>query len=274
MECILINLDSQPERHQQVEENFSKYKGSDWHLHRISAVNIEQVKQSQVQGLIAPPEKGCFMSHLVALNLSRQVPGHVMIVEDDVLFGPRSFEAIETAVNLAEGHDWDILFTDICVPHMQTMLEMYSLRKQLMQGNHCQLVPLEKIVFAGSTAYLVNGKSKDKLIQLLTEKPALDLPYDLTLRQLVYNRRLKGFVAFPFPTSLSNWADDSQIQHEQSKKVADVAWNAFRRLTWLGGSPTVATDTLKVVQDSYFDSECQAFTKILGCMLSTNFVPK
>jgi GR25 family glycosyltransferase involved in LPS biosynthesis len=274
MQCILINLDSQPDRRRRVEENFAACARGEWTLSRLSAVDTVQVTRSQTQGRISLPEKGCFLSHLVAIDKSREIPGHAMVVEDDVLFHEHSFDAIEAAVRLASQQEWDILFTDVCVPHIPSMLELFGLRRQLSASGGSCLVPLDKIVFAGSTAYIVNAGSKDKLSRVLSEGGALDNPYDLTIRHLVYNKQLKGFVAFPFPTSLSDAADDSQIQSDQSKKIADIAWNAFRRLAWLGGSPTSARDRLDRIPDSYFDTESQVFTKILGCMLSTNYVAK
>jgi Glycosyltransferase involved in LPS biosynthesis len=274
MQCILINLDNKPERFQQVKENFERWSPAEWSLCRQSAVGIEQVISANVPGRSSLPEKGCFLSHLVAINRSRQSTGHLMIVEDDVLFSEKSFEAIESALSLASNHAWDILFTDICVPHMPTMLDLYSIRKGLVLDGKLSLVPLDKIVFAGSTAYIVNEASKEKFHQIFSEFKTLDVPYDLAIRSLVYQKRLNGFVIFPFPTSLSEFADDSQIQCNQSQKVADIAWNAFRRLVWLGGSTEVAREKIDQIDESYFDAECQVFTKVLACMISSNFVSK
>jgi GR25 family glycosyltransferase involved in LPS biosynthesis len=274
MQCILINLDDQPERRQKVEANFAETCTSNWTMGRMSAINAQQVDTSEVKGRLTAPEKGCFLSHLIAINASRQLVGHTMIVEDDVLFGEQSFVAIDKALELASGCEWDIIFTDVCVPDIRTMVEMYTLRKQLAKENQLRLIGLDGIVFGGSAAYIINAQSKDKLLALLTEKQALDLPYDLALRRLVFDKRLQGFVVFPFPTSLSAFADASQIQHEDTTKIADVAWNAFRRLVWIGGSACVAAADLDAIPESFFDPECRAFAKILSCMLSSNFEAK
>lgn len=274
MQCVLINLDSQPERRHRVETAFAQHRLDGWTLQRLPAVDTRQVEQQNIQGSISPAEKGCYLSHMVALNHSMQTAGHLMIIEDDVLFNQSSFTAIETALGMASQFEWDILFTDVCVPHIPSMVELYAQRQELIRRGQCQLIPLDKILFAGSTAYIVNAQSKGRLLQSLTECQSLDLPYDIALRRLVYAKRLKGFVAFPFPTSLSDLANESQIQHDQNSKVADVAWNAFRRLVWLGGSPSTAMRELNHIEENYFDPECMVFSKILGCMLSVNFVAK
>lgn len=274
MNCILISLESQPARRERVEANFRGVDHRGWELTHLKAVDTEQVAKSAIQGRLAAPEKGCFLSHLVAMQSTRASAEHLLLVEDDVLFGARTFPAIDAALNMAASLDWDLMFTDVCVPSVHAMVNLYWLRRELALKNESKLVPLNSIPFAGSTAYLVNGKSKEKLITLLTENPALDVPYDLTLRRLVQQSRLTGFIIFPFPTSLSSLADVSQIQGNEATKVADMAWNAFRRLVWAEGSAGNATANLDLISDQFFDPECKAFTRILSCMLSANFQPK
>jgi GR25 family glycosyltransferase involved in LPS biosynthesis len=274
MNCILISLQRQSARRERVEANFRGTGHRGWELAHLNAVDAEQVTSSAVQGRLSAPEKGCFLSHLVALQSTRASAEHIFLVEDDVLFGQNTFSAIDAALQMAANLEWDLMFTDVCVPSIHAMVNLYMLRRELAPKNQSKLLPLNSIPFAGSTAYLVNGKSKDKLIALLTENQALNVPYDLTLRRLVQQSRLTGFVIFPFATSLSSFADASQIQGNEATKVADIAWNAFRRLVWAEASVENATLNLDSIGDQYFDPECRAFTRILSCMLSANFQPK
>lgn len=154
------------------------------------------------------------------------------------------------------------------------MVEIFLQRRQLIRAGQCRLLPLNKIVFAGSAAYVVNAESKEKLLNIFGSNGRLDVPYDLAIRQLVYAKQVNGFVALPFPTSLSEYAESSSIQKSGEGKIADVAWNAFRRLVWLGGSTDQASVSLDRIPEVYFDSESQVFSKILECMLSPNFVNK
>jgi GR25 family glycosyltransferase involved in LPS biosynthesis len=276
MDCILINLATQPSRRERVEANFRNVDRKGWKLSCLKAVDVQQVISSSIKGRLTDPEKGCFLSHLVAINSSRNLSGHTMIVEDDVCFGQKTFATIDLALQAAanNGWNWDIMFTDVVVPDLHAMVELYRLRKGLVLHNEMKLLSLKSVVFAGSTAYLVNAASKDKLLGLLTENAALDVPYDLTLRRLVRQDRLIGFVIFPFPTSLSSFADASTIQTADATRITDATWNAFRRMVWSERSVKEATSNLDLINDSFFDPECQAFTKILSCMLSANFQPK
>jgi GR25 family glycosyltransferase involved in LPS biosynthesis len=271
MNCILINLASQPARRERVESNFAQTRTGQWVLSHLDAVDAGEAATAAVPGRISPPEKGCFLSHLAALHAARQMPGHTLIVEDDVLFGERTFPAIDAALNTVDHLDWDIMFTDICVPDVHTMIRMFLLRRELAGRQELKVIPLENLIFAGSTAYLVNAGSKDKLLGLLTATPALDAPYDLTLRKLAYQSRLKVWVIFPFVTSLSSAAESSQIQAGDDTRIADLAWNAFRRTMWAEASPAEGISNLDAIADSYFDPECIAFSRILSCMLAAKF---
>jgi hypothetical protein len=177
-------------------------------------------------------------------------------------------------VAASRGHDWDILFTDLIIPDVHTMIDLYRLRKELVLRNEVRLLSLKNVVFGGATAYLVNAAAKDKLLSLFPENAALDMPYDLCLRQLIHQGHLRGFAIFPFPTSLSPLADASTIQTADATRIADAAWNAFRRMIWSERSLGEATSNLDQIDDGFFDPECRAFAKILSCLLSANFQSK
>jgi GR25 family glycosyltransferase involved in LPS biosynthesis len=274
MNCILINLASQPARRERVEANFAKAGNGNWVLSHLNAIDATQVANAGVEGRITPPEKGCFLSHLAAIEAARQMPGPTLVVEDDVLFGEKTFPAVDAVLNGAANLDWDLMFTDICVPDVHTMIRMYLLRRQLAATQELQIIPLDKVIFAGSTSYLVNARSKEKMLALLTENPALDAPYDLTLRKLAYQSRLKAFVIFPFVTSLAPAADASQIQTRDDIRIADLAWNAFRRTVWWEASVAEGVRNLDRIASDYFDPECLAFTRILSCVLAAKFKEK
>ena len=52
------------------------------------------------------------------------------------------------------------------------------------------------------------------------------------LKQRIQKTELEALVIFPFPASLSEFADHSSIQSEKVAAVDDVHWNVFRRLVW------------------------------------------
>jgi GR25 family glycosyltransferase involved in LPS biosynthesis len=274
MECLYINVDGEIARQRSIEANFRQVDHGEWNLTRISAVDTKQVVAACVKGRLRPAEKGCFLSHIKAIELCRTHTSHTLLVEDDVLFGRKTFSSIEAALDSIAETDWDIMFTDVCVPTLETMLQMYFLRRQLPPGQNSVLKLDSTLPFGGSTAYLVNKHSVDKILSVLKEAPLLDIPYDLTLRKLFNESRLKGVVVFPFLTSLTESADVSQIQSISSAQVTDIIWNSFRRFIWAERSLDTATATLDPIAPDFLDDECKAFSKILSCMLSSRYRPK
>jgi GR25 family glycosyltransferase involved in LPS biosynthesis len=196
-----------------------------------------------------------------------QSPGHLMIMEDDALFGPHSCQIISAAAQSMSDATWDILFTDACIPSVLSMLDLFLLRRQLVSAMQIKAVNLKEIRFAGSTAYVLNSRSKEKLLGLLKRTPVLDLPYDLALRSLIHESALNGFMTFPFATSLSEHAELSQIGGG-NMEINDATWNAFRKLMWADRNIAEATERLDRIGGAFLDAETVAFAKILAIMLS------
>lgn len=83
------------------------------------------------------------------------------------------------------------------------------------------------------------------------------------------NNRLRAFVTFPFATTLSPYAENSQIQ--QARNIQEAVMNAFRRLMWLERDIDQATQTIDRVSLDAQDAETAAFLKILATVLSPRF---
>jgi hypothetical protein len=152
------------------------------------------------------------------------------------------------------------------------MIDLLLLRRRASSEAVFRLINLNRLPFAGSTAYIVNRKSKDKLLGLFPRGGPLEIPYDVYLQQLIHNNKLRGFVTFPFATALSPQAENSQIQ--QTYSVQEGAMNAFRRLMWLERDIDAAVETIDRVRAGTEDAETAAFLKILAVFLSPGFAAK
>jgi hypothetical protein len=152
------------------------------------------------------------------------------------------------------------------------MVDFFELRKSL--DGQVRLLDLSIIPFCGSTAYVLNRTRKQKILGLLNEVQQIDVPYDLFLRKLTYEKRLLSHVIFPFPTSLSKYADETGIQPSHSA-ATDVLWNAFRKLVWFDSNVAEAEETLQRIEANYFsDREGAVFGKIMAGLLSKNYKKK
>lgn len=267
-DVFFINLDAREDRRRFVEGNFSEVNRQGWRLTRIPAVSAEQISSQQLGPGISPGEAGCFLSHRSALDQAVSRPGHVLIAEDDVLFGPRSQDAIKAAVDgMGEG-DWDIMFTDIGIPHADGMIDLFRDRSELARRQEFTLVDLKNRSFHGSTAYLINHASKAKLLSLISEQAdPVRFPYDLFLRLHIQAGLIKAYVIFPFGTTISHFSDQSQIQN--SGNTADVLWNSFRRLMWMDRDIEAAMKAVRAADWPVVDpQESRAMQELLSVMLS------
>jgi GR25 family glycosyltransferase involved in LPS biosynthesis len=222
LNVIYINLDSATQRRAAVEASFASH-APHWRLHRFPASRGEDAV-----GTIRAAERGCFLSHRAALRESLTMPGHILICEDDVILGKETALHIEEFLMEAQDARWDLLYTDVAIPEIETMARLVSLKRQLRAcGRRVTGVDLQSLTYAGATSYLVNERSKDKLYRLVEAEHVLDRPYDIALRSWVHNKTLRAFATFPFITTLSG--APSQIQPEGW----DFLWDTFRRLIWL-----------------------------------------
>ena len=271
MKCIYINLERATTRRAQLEANWAEYGGSDWQLERFPAVDARYIEETGVPGSLRPGEKGCFFSHSAVIEMNRGASAPIFIVEDDMVLGKSAAATIGNFLNVCDGYDWDIAFTDLCIPLAPTMLDMVNLRHELADTGEVRLLDLKDFAWAGSTAYLVNHRSLDKIAGLLAAHESLDLPYDLALRQMIYNRKLKGLVFFPFVTSLGDESDVSQIQQEGS---TDLVWNAFRKLMWIDRDLKKVLPAVERINAEVCDDESRLLGVVLGAVMTKSFVLK
>jgi GR25 family glycosyltransferase involved in LPS biosynthesis len=268
MECFYINLRHQAARRNFLEHNFSDHKKSGWYLSRVEAVDKEHA--ASAAGTIRAAEKACFLSHCQALNSACEAPGHALILEDDAMFGPNTCAVIERG--LAQlGDDWDLAYVDLGVLDAPLMTQLIHLRRQAESTGDLVVLDAQALVFAGASAYIVNQRSKEKLLELIQVKP-LNIQYDLFLRELVVIGKLRGRVIFPFPMTLSSFADDTQIQHQIADSFCRVL-NGFRRFIWMDRDLEVAGASLDQLPPNLVDEESALFGRIVSMLVSRNLVP-
>jgi GR25 family glycosyltransferase involved in LPS biosynthesis len=273
MECVYINLDGEDARRAALEANFSAHQPPGWTLTRLRAATPADAAKIALPGRVREVEKAVYLSHLQALEQTLAAPGHVLILEDDALFGPQSCERIASACAAFPEQDWDMIFTDVTLVDPYAMTRFFSMRRELARSGREMLVPLREFTFAGTTSYVVNRRFRARWLAMLRAQSPLDLPLDLYMRSKVAGGEVRAYVTFPFVTSLSSFGDASQHQPRESE-TADLVWNAFRRLTWLHRDIDAAIAPLRRLEADFVDPEARAFTALLGAALSDRFVVK
>jgi GR25 family glycosyltransferase involved in LPS biosynthesis len=274
MECHYINLDQATERRQSIEESFARHCTPGWSLSRFPAVNVPYIQQHQVSGQLRDSEKACFMSHrrLIGDQIGCDEP--VLILEDDARFGASTFRALDRLLSdLPADFEWDIIFTDVAIVDSKFMIDLILLRRELTQRAETRLLDLAKMPFAGATAYLIHPQSVEKIYTLLEAAQPLDIPYDLFLRELIWRERIKGHALFPFVTSISEWAESSQIQLDATA-LTDLTWNTFRKLAWIDRDMEQVRTATRAIDHALLDEESRHLATLVAATTSSHFILK
>lgn len=273
MECAYINLDGQTARRNSFEANFAQYKAPDWNLTRISAVDSAQVTRDAIPGQLRNTQKAVHYSHRKALTHLLSASGHVLVFEDDAMLGPGSAGRIAGAARALDEGAWDMILTDITIAEPAMMAHFFMLRRELARTGEERLLPLIDFAFAGASCYLVHERFKPRLLELLQWNRVLDVPFDLTLREMMIRRDIRAFFTFPFVTTLSPLGDASDNQLE-STALTDTVWNAFRRMMWLHRDIDAAVAPLERLSTGFVDPEAQAFLKVFAAAMSDQLLYK
>jgi GR25 family glycosyltransferase involved in LPS biosynthesis len=273
MDCYYINLDAAASRRGRLEQNFSQHAREPWRLQRFPAVDTGQARSSNMDGTLAPSATACFLSHRQLINASLADERPMLVLEDDAAFGEGTCDTIDRFLQGNPGFEWDIAFTDVCIPFAHTMIDLIRLRRQWAATGQVSMLDLSKMAFGGSTAYLINGRSKRKVAALLSAAKRMDVPYDLYLRNLFREKRLAGFVFFPFITSLSEFSEVSQVQSNDAA-ATDLIWNTFRKLIWLNRTADRQQAALAHIESQLCDEESRLFAPLFAAMTAQHYRPK
>ena len=225
--CVFINLAEAVGRRSAFEADFAAVQAPGWSLTRFEALGPADV--AALAGDLTPAEKGCFASHRAALAAHPDDADTLLVAEDDVRFAPGALALVEA---MLAASDWDVLFTDVGLCDLPTMLDVAGRRAALAAQGQFMLLDLRARGYFGATAYAVRGLSKAKLKAALDAASRLDQPYDLYLRDLGRSGALKIATCFPFLSTPGPLAERSQIQSERTAPF-DRAMTAFRRLMYL-----------------------------------------
>lgn len=225
--CVFINLAEAVGRRTGFEAGFATVQEPGWSLTRFEALGPAEA--GGLAGDLTPAEKGCFASHRAALAAHADDADTLLVAEDDVRFAPGALALVEA---MLAASDWDVVFTDVGLCDLPTMLDVAGRRAALAAQGQFMLLDLRQRSYFGATAYAVRGSSKTRLRAALDAASRLDQPYDLYLRDLARSGGLKIATCFPFLSTPGPLAEQSQIQSVRTAPF-DRAMTAFRRLMYL-----------------------------------------
>jgi GR25 family glycosyltransferase involved in LPS biosynthesis len=195
-----------------------------------------------------------------------------MVLEDDAVFAPESLSMIDGFMSSGQAHEWDLIFTDVIIPDANGMLELFRMKQSLRPGQ-VRVLNLAALGFAGASAYIVMPNAAAKLAERLRDPALESVPYDMAVRRLVYGRELRACVLFPFPTTVGETAQDSQIQ-DTAASTADLIWNTYRQMVWLGAQREAFEGVLRLIDQRFVDASARDMGTLLSALASPAYVPK
>jgi len=157
-------------------------------------------------------EIGCFKSHIGAIRESLLQNTHIHIAEDDIVFSKYFNTSLEYFLNNINKENlknvsWDIFFTSFTVPIYQPYYERFA----KLDRNVFNFFDTENFLSTGAFSYIINHKSKEKILKLLEENN-FQKPIDLVYRELMNKNLITSYSIYPFITK--HRYDNSTIQRK------------------------------------------------------------
>jgi len=264
LDIYYINLEHRSDRRLQLLENLRHFKKSNWPVYRVDAIHGDSINTKGSSGAVSQNEKACFFSHYEALKASSKSRHHSLILEDDVSFSQNTATILESAVSLLD-ESIDILFAEIGVVDAQSMLNFFLTRERLFKLKEFRLLELKDVNFFGATAYIINVKSKTKILKLLDEIKEVRLPIDEQFKEWIKEKRIAAKVILPFPITLAENAMNSDIRVIIEP---DIANHSFRRMLGFDeDSMELGDSEIDKIHKEILDQKILRLSKIMSIQL-------
>jgi GR25 family glycosyltransferase involved in LPS biosynthesis len=274
MQCFYINLPRETGRRKSVERQFEKYANADDYLTRIEAIDPNSQAIQQRKGTARNSQKSVYLSHLKAIARAEQHKEPCLIMEDDVKIFANTLTTIKTILTKLKEKQWDLIYTDVIVTTLQGTNIFYRQTRAQRKKKRFKLLPLNNHIYAGATGYIINPNSITRIIGLLSSHTNQDAPWDMILRHHIRARRISGYVTVPFLTTVTEEANKSANQLNETQ-FTDEVWNTVRRL--LANQDFIEKKELRAAVHKLgknLTEEEELFGKLMACYLCKNYKQK
>ncbi len=226
MKAFYINLDSAILRRSQMEKQISS-SSLLFKLERFNAVRGQdyQIKNENLSN----GQWGCWLSHLSIINSCLHDSEDLLIIEDDEYFDPMLNHVI-TVINELQAQEWDLLYLDLTTVEVEDYLYIArAINKKVNADLKPSSIKLPKEFTAyGTHSYVINSKSKGKVLGHLNRYINTGLPIDNVFCHGIQSGDISAFIALPLLTSPGSETVNSQIN--PNNHPLESSWIKFRKL--------------------------------------------
>jgi GR25 family glycosyltransferase involved in LPS biosynthesis len=208
-----INMDRSLDRRQALEAQFAAYGCADRYV-RFSGVDGQRLDRSRSP--LTAGECGCFESHYRCIKESMGEDIHLHILEDDVVFGPRTIPYLDQAIGDGFSQS-EMIFTDLFIPGelstLQFLVNFYRLTGILeptpdgapSYPKFINFYDLKKASFTGASSYLIRSDARPRLLRLMEAELAAGptTPVDIFYNRIVRDGRITATCVLPFLTTVN-----------------------------------------------------------------------
>jgi len=275
-----INMDRSTERRGALEAQFAAFGCADRYV-RFAAVDGQSLDRSRSS--LTDGECGCFESHYRCIKESMGDDRHLHILEDDVVFGPRTIPSLNQVIGDAFGRG-EMVFTDIFVRGelvtIQLLMNYYRLSGMLEGRAHGEapsprfvnFLDLTHISFAGSASYFLRNDAKSRLLSMMERELAAGptVPVDIFFHRIIHAGELTACCTLPFLTSVDPAAIVSTtIEGRPQLDRSALAFFMLRNYFFIDKDDTalhkLGRELTGPVEDSdYLDTLLDVFRYIFG----------
>lgn len=262
-----INLDSAKSRRELIEANLAQFDSASVKVHRVPACDVGYVKRNQIRGELKEAEKGCFVSHIKAIEMSLLNDGPALILEDDALLSPQSVSIINNQISMIN-ISADIAFVDLTITDLKSMCILYRMYRRSIDISRVDFLNASEIGFAGAAAYLLTNVSKIKLYRLLSDIKKYDVPYDIMLRNYTADRTLISGFFFPLIATKAAASLNSSIQ--ETGDYANTILHSFSKLMYIDRDVAKSNclQDLQLLPADFSDETDLIFGKLITAIIS------
>ena len=271
-----INTDYSTDRRERLEKNFSECGFSEnWTLTRVKALTPDDEAVMNRPTDVSLKLVANYLSHLECITKSKENDDHAFISEDDTQFGKSTEHYVNIVLASLNEDDWDIIFTDIYVGDVLFMPKLFKRRARCSANNMlvtCKASNWEG-GFGGAGAYIVNRRSKDKMLAVMQHHEHILNAYDMILKHYATHEIVRAIIAFPFLTTVSDTGDVSTVApgHRDTREATLLHY--FRRLVWMDAdyrpeAMEELLERLKPLEDAFATPATRALSAIVSPLMA------